>query len=200
MRPSELLLQIGRIYQQPGRISMVIRPTIAAAAVLPLLVLATACAVVREEEDGKTTRVAISTPVGGLAARTGENTGDTGLAVYPGAQLSRDDGDGDFERANVAIGTPWFGLRVIAAEYESGEPPERILAFYRGQLTSFGDVTECRGDVNFNNGQPECRSQPGSDDVQLMAGTEQRHRIVSVKPRGHGTEFALVSLQMGSTK
>jgi hypothetical protein len=179
---------------------MPIRSASALAVVLSALVVATACAVVREEEDGKTTRVAISTPVGGLAARTGEDTGDTGLAVYPGAQLARDEGDGDFDRANVAIGTPCFGLRVIAAEYESGEPPERILDFYRGQLKTFGDVTECRGDVNFNNGRPECRSQPGSDDVQLMAGTEQSHRIVSVKPRGSGTEFALVSLQMGSTK
>ena len=174
------------------------RPAIAGAVVLSALVLASGCAVVREEEDGKTTRVAISTPVGGLTARTGENTGDTGLPVYPGAQLSRDQGDGDFERANVAIGTPWFGLRVIAAEYESGEPPERILDFYRGQLKAFGDVTECRGEVDFRNGRPDCRPQPRSDDVQLLAGTEKRHRLVSVKPRGDGTEFALVSIQMGS--
>jgi hypothetical protein len=176
---------------------MPIRPAIAIAGVLPVLLLV-ACAVAREEEDGKTTRVAISTPVGALAARTGENAGDTGLPVYPGAQLSRDGDDGDTEQANVAIGTRWFGLRVIAAEYDSGDAPERILAFYRDQLKAFGDVTECRGDVNFSNGRPECRSQPGSNDVQLVAGTEQRHRIVAVKPRGRGTEFALVSIQMGS--
>jgi hypothetical protein len=177
---------------------MPVRAAIAMAAVLPVIVLATGCAVEREEENGQTTRVAISTPVGALAARTGEHAGETDLPVYPGAQLSQDGGDGDFEQANVAIGTPWFGLRVIAAEYKSGEPPERILDFYRDQLKSFGDVTECRGDVNFRRGNPECRSQPRSDQVQLMVGTEQRHRIVSVKPRGSGTEFALVSLQMGS--
>jgi hypothetical protein len=175
-----------------------IRPAIAMTAVLPAILLATGCAVEREEEDGKTTRVAISTPVGSLAARTGENTGDTGLPVYPGAQLSQDEGDGDFERANVAIGTPWFGLRVIAAEYESGESPERILDFYRGRMQTLGPVTECRGEVDFRNGRPECRSQPRSDDVQLLVGTEQRHRMVSVKPRGEGTQFALVSIQMGS--
>jgi hypothetical protein len=177
---------------------MPVRAAIAMAAVLPVIVLATGCAVVREEENGQTTRVAISTPVGALAARTGENTGETGLPVYPGAQLSRDEGDGDFDRANVAIGTPWFGLRVIAAEYETGEPPERILDFYRGRLKTFGDVTECRGDVNFRNGRPDCRPKSGSDHVQFLIGTEQRHRIVSVKPRGAGTEFALVSIQMGS--
>ena len=103
-----------------------------------------------------------------------------------------------YDRANVTIGTPWFGLRVIAAEYESGESPERILDFYRDKLAAFGAVTECRGDVDFEKGRPECRSRARSDDVQLLAGTEQRHRIVSVKPRGTGTGFALVSIQMGS--
>ena len=177
---------------------MPIRPAIAVAALVPAFALATACAVAREEEDGKTTRVAISTPVGALAARTGDNAGDTGLPVYRGAQVSRDGSEGNSERANVAIGTPWFGLRVVAAEYESGDAPERILDFYRDQLKSFGAVTECRGDVNFSHGRPECRSQPNSDDVQLLTGTEQRHHMVSVKPRGRGTEFALVSIQMGS--
>jgi hypothetical protein len=177
---------------------MRIHPAIAMAAVTPALLLATACAVVREEDDGKTTRVAISTPVGDLAARLGDNKGDTGLPIYPGAQLSRGRADGNSERANVAIGTPWFGLRVIAAEYESGDSPERILDFYRDELRTFGAVTECRGDVNFKNGHPECRPQPGSDDVQFLVGTEERHRMVSVKPRGRGTRFALVSIQMGS--
>jgi len=65
-------------------------------------------------------------------------------------------------------------------------------------MRAFGDVSECRGEVNFKNGRPECRSRPRSTDVQLLVGTEQRHRIVSVKPRGQGTEFALVSIQMGS--
>ena len=177
---------------------MPVRAAIAMAAVLPALILATGCAVEREEEGGKTTRVAISTPVGGLAARIGENPGDTGLPVYPGATLSRDAADGNPEGATVSIGTQWFGLHVVAAEYQSGETPEQILDFYRGQMRAFGDVTECRGEVNFKNGRPECRSKPRSTDVQLLAGTEQRHRIVSVKPRGEGTEFALVSIQMGS--
>ncbi len=175
---------------------MHIRP-VALAAIFPVLVMASACVVVREEEDGKTTRVDIATPVGALAARTGENTGDTGLPVYPDAQLSRDRSDGDYDRANVSIGTRWFGLRVIAAEYVSRESPERIVDFYRERMKVFGDVVECRGDVNFKNGRPECRSQPSSSGIQLLAGIEESHRIVSVKPRGGGSEFALVSIQMG---
>jgi hypothetical protein len=177
---------------------MSVRAAIAMAAVLPALMLATGCAVEREEEAGRTTRVAISTPVGGLAARIGESPGETGLPVYPGATLSRDEADGNPEGATVSIGTRWFGLHVVAAEYQSGERPEQILEFYRGQMRAFGDVTECRGEVHFKNGRPECRSKPRSDDVQLLVGTEQRRRIVSVKPRGGGAEFALVSIQLGS--
>ena len=177
---------------------MPVRSAIAMAAVVATIILAAGCVVEREEEQGKTTRVAISTPVGGLAARIGDNPAETGLPVYPGAQLSRDQDDGNPEGATVSIGTRWFGLHVAAAEYQSGEAPEQILNFYRDQMRAFGDVTECHGEVNFKSGRPECRSKTRSADVQLLVGTEQRHRIVSVKPRGQGTEFALVSIQMGS--
>jgi hypothetical protein len=169
------------------------------AAVVAAVLLSAACVVVREEDEGRTKEVNISTPVGALAATTGANTGDTGLAVYPGAQPSKGDGR-DSERANVSIGTPWFGLHVRAAEYQSADAPEKVLAFYREELKAFGDVTECRGDVTFKDGRPVCRQKPFESDVQLVAGTEDRHRIVAVKPRGGGVEFALVSIQTGTAK
>ena len=37
-----------------------------------------------------------------------------------------------------------------------------------------------------------CKEKPSSRDVQLLTGTEDRQRVVSVKPRGSGSEFALV--------
>ncbi|MBM3820360.1 MAG: hypothetical protein FJW14_15275 [Acidimicrobiia bacterium] len=166
------------------------------AAVVAAVLLTAACVVVREEDEGRTKEVNISTPVGALAARTGEDSGETGLPIYPGARPSQE--GRDTERANVSIGTPWFGLHVRAAEYRSGDAPEKVLAFYREELKTFGAVTECRGDVNFKNGRPVCRQQRFEDDVQLLAGTEERHRIVSVKPRRDGTEFALVSIQTGT--
>lgn len=167
-------------------------------AVVAAVLLTSACLVVREEEDGKTKEVNISTPVGALAVNTGENTGDTGLPIYPGAQLSRDGDAGDNERANVSIGTPWFGLHVRVAEYNSTETPGRVLDFYRERMKAFGDVTECRGDVNFSDGRPVCREKAFERDIQLLAGPEERHRIVVVKPRGDGTQFALVSIQTGT--
>jgi hypothetical protein len=161
----------------------------------PAIVLLAACVAV--DEDGNSTRVAISTPIGGLTARTGDNAGNTGLPVYPGAQVAPTTHDGDPERANISIGTPWFGLHVVAAEYESLDSPERILSFYREEMKAVGDVTECRGEVDFDNGRAHCRSRPSSAEFQLIVGSENRHRIVSVKPRREGSQFALVSIEMG---
>jgi hypothetical protein len=166
------------------------------AAVLIAVLMTAACVVAREEEDGKTQEVNISTPVAALAVTAGDKAGDTGLPVYPGAQLSQDDGDGDKEQANVSIGTPWFGLHVRAAEYNTGDAPERVLAFYRERMKEFGDVTECRGDVDFRNTRPVCDAD-ASRDIQLVVGTEDRHRIVAVKPRRSGSEIALVYIQTG---
>jgi hypothetical protein len=179
-------------------VPMNVRPLIVMAGFVPAILLVSACVVVRDEEEGDAAKVSISTPVGGLLALTGENAGNTGLPVYPGAQFTRNTHDGDVDRANVSIGTPWFGLHVIAAEYESRDSPERILSFYREEMKTFGAVTECRGEVDFRDDRAECRSQSSSEDIQLVAGTEERHRIVSVKPRADGSEFALVSIQMGN--
>ena len=173
------------------------RSTIAVVGVLTMVLGASACTVVREEQDSDTTRVAVATPVGSLAARTGEKAGDTGLPVYPGSQPSRNETGDDPERANVAIGTPWFGLRVVAAEYESRDSAEQVLAYYRPILQTFGAVTECQGDVDFKNGRPVCGGVGASREIQLVVGTEEHHRMVSVHPRGDGSTFALVSIQMG---
>ena len=177
---------------------MPVRRAFVVAAAVPVVLLAAGCSVARQEEDGRTTRLSISTPVGGLTARTGEGTGNTGLPVYPGAQPARDQKDGNLERANVAIGTRWFGLRVVAAEYESPDGVEPIVGFYRDALRSYGTVTECRGNIDFNAGRPECRASGDSADLQLVAGAEKDYWMVSVTPHAGNTSFALVSIRMGS--
>ena len=90
----------------------------------------------------------------------------------------------------------WFGVKVIAAKYESDDAQDRILEFYRREMKTYGTVTECRGDVDFRGGSGDrrvvCNERPSSDDVQLMTGTEDRQRVVAVKRRGSGSEFSLV--------
>ena len=159
----------------------------------------TGCIAVDKSKDGETTTVDISTPFGGLAVRTGESAGDTGLPVYPGARLAREGGDGNSKRATVAVGTPWVGVHVVAAEYQSDDTAERVVTYYREQMGALGAVTECRGSVDFKEGRAVCRPEPSSARIDFLEGTEQRHRIVSITPRNGITRFALVSVQTGST-
>jgi hypothetical protein len=53
-------------------------------------------------------------------------------------------------------------------------------------MKTYGTVTECRGTWTFAAAPAlagsSAKSQPSSDDVQLMTGTEDRQRVVAVKP------------------
>jgi len=170
------------------------------AALVAIALPLTACNIdVRRHEEGGKAEVDITSPVGDVRVRTDVDSPDTGLAVYPGAQRLRE-GD-DPGSADVNVGNSMFGVKVVAAKYESGDAEDKIVEFYRKELRAHGEVTECRGDIDFRgpkgNRRPVCKERLFSrGDLQLHAGTEDRQRIVSVKPHGDGTEFALVYLQV----
>src|SRR5688572_7661860 len=111
-------------------------------ALLPLA----ACGVdVHEAEHGK--KVDIRSPFGSVNVRTDVENPDTGLPVYPGAQRLRT--TDDHESADVNISSPWFGVKVVAATYESADTQGKVLDFYREEMKkTYGPVTECRGDVD----------------------------------------------------
>lgn len=147
---------------------------------------------VHDADHGK--NVDIKSPIGSVSVRTNVENPDTGLPVYPGARPFRE--HGDHESANVDVASRWFGVKVVAAKYESSDSQDRILDFYRREMKTYGPVTECRGDVDFRGGpgarRVVCKEKASSDDVQLLTGTEERQRVVAVKPRGTGSEFSLV--------
>ena len=147
---------------------------------------------VRKKGEGANKKVDIETPVGNIHVNTQVDPKDTGLAVYPGA--TRAEEDDSKHAANVSIGSSLFGVKVVAIKYRSDDPPDKLLDFYRKQLKAYGDVSECRGSVSFERGNMRCRGGP-RDETNLVAGVEERHRIVSVKPHGGGSTFALVYVQ-----
>ena len=168
------------------------------AALLSMAIPLAACNidVQKHESDGKAD-VDITTPVGNVSVRTNVGAADTGLAVYPGARPLEDENEP--KNANVSVGNSLFGVKVIAAKYESSDAQDRIIDFYRNELKPFGEVVECRGNVNYRRGHPVCREKAFSDDLQLVAGPEDNQRIVSVKPHRDGTEFGLVHVQTRGT-
>jgi hypothetical protein len=167
----------------------------ASAALVAIALPIAACNVdVRKHESDGKADVDITTPVGNVSVRTNVATPDTGLAVYPGARPLQDEDEP--ESADVNVGNSMFGVKVLAAKFESTDPQERIIDFYRNELKAYGEVTECRGNVNYRRGRPVCREKFFSrGDLQLVAGPEDKQHIVSVKPSGDGTEFGLVYVQ-----
>jgi hypothetical protein len=174
-----------------------IKATLTNAGLGLLLLPLAACSIQVEKGPGRDADVDIRTVAGSIAVHTAEDAGHTGLPVYPGAWPTHDRGDRD--NADVDISTSWFGIKVAAAHYESDDSPDRVLAFYRDEMGRIGDFTECRGEVKFGRRSgrktPVCRERHWSSEVKLVAGTEGRQRVVSVRPAPDGAEFSLVYVQ-----
>ena len=167
---------------------------VSTSAVTLAVALLAGCAVdVRDGQEGRHADVDIRSPLGNVSVRTDVDEAATGLPVYPAArplQSSREP-----ENAIVSVGSSFFGIDVVAAKFETDDPAARVVDYYREQLQAYGEVVECRGEIDFRRGEPRCRPRARDDDVQLVSGTEERHRLVSVSPRGNGAEFAVVYIR-----
>ena len=83
-----------------------------------------------------------------LHVSKGADVRDTGLPVYPGARRKEKGDDGNESSANVNISSELFGLKVVAVEYLSDDPPEKLVAYYTGQLKKYGNVLVCHTSKN----------------------------------------------------
>ena len=172
-----------------------------ALAVAGLVVLLFAgCSVnVKKEQNGEDKQVDIRTPMGGIHVSKGANAEDVGIAVYPGAHLKEKDSDGD-KSANVNISGFGFGLKVVALEYESNDPPEKVIAYYKDQLKRYGDVLVCHTrhlDVNTDlkdrdKESHELTCEGSGSNIELKVGSKENQHIVAVEPQGSGSTFSLV--------
>jgi len=165
------------------------------------LVALAGCSISTHEKDGKKSDVDIKTPFMSLSVKEGANVRDTGLALYPGARERKGSGD-DRDNANVNISSSMFGVKVVVMKFESDDSSDKVLAFYRREMGKYGKVVDCTGggySTNFRrhdkDAEVTCDSHDGSGhDYRevLKVGTENNQRIMAIKPRNNGSEFALV--------
>jgi hypothetical protein len=167
-----------------------------------------ACKVnVKKDANEKDKRVDINTPIGGIHVSKGIDPRDLGLAVYPGARAKKD--SENQKGANVHISTPYFGWKVVAQEYESDDPADKLVTFYSEQLKKYGNVIECHGkwkgkDGNVNvshnsgkkSGELTCDKDNSGDSIELKVGTEDNQHLVAIEPQGKGCKFALVRVEV----
>ncbi len=119
-----------------------------------------------------------------------------GLPVYPGAKLAAKHGD---DNAAFDIGFA-FGdtrLRLEGIGYDSDDPPDRVLEFYRKALSRYGDVLECDhghavGSLSVTSSGLRCSDKGRREDLNinghfdsstshdLRAGSPEEFRIAGV--------------------
>jgi hypothetical protein len=172
------------------------------------VVLLAGCSISHSGKDGDK-KVDIESPFGALHVRTDIDAAkEIGVAVYPGARPTKDK-DSEHGSANVNIASSLFGLKVVAAGFESDDPPEKILDFYRKELKPYGSVLECHGNEHQSVKPGESKELTCGDDehkgmniqvfddssTRLKVGSTDHQRVVEVKPHGSGSEFGLVYVQ-----
>lgn len=170
-----------------------------------ITVLLAACSVSVDDKDKKNEKVDIKTPFANLKVDSSEKAADNGIPIYPGAHLRPADGN-DNHSANINLGAIGFGLKVIAAEYETADSPDKVKAFYEDKMKKFGTILVCNGhsggsdvhvSVHKNNDDDKklnCSDSKG-DGWEIKTGTSDDERLVSIQPNGSGTRFGTVLVQ-----
>lgn len=182
-----------------------IRRTSIALITAALLMLIAACSVHVDDKDKDAKKVDIQTPLANMKVETSAASTDNGIPIYPGA-TPRPEDNGDKHRANVNISAMGFGIKVIAAEYNTPDSPEKVKVFYLDKLKKFGNVLDCKGtgghsgaDGKWDNDEGDkpvsCNGTSG-DGWELKTGTNHNQHLVSIKPNGSGTRFGTVLVQI----
>ena len=187
---------------------------IAPVALVAALLVLPACSVnVKDKDKNGEAHVDIQTPMGDVHVNEQPDVHDTGLSLYAGARPAPKENGDDKKSANVNISAMGFSLKVVAAEFQSEDSPDKLIAYYNKELQRFGKPIECHG--KWNGGDVEtgmhgkdkegskpvsCRKDEGGDSIELKVGTDDNQHIVAVKPEGKGSRFALVYVRTHAGK
>jgi hypothetical protein len=176
-------------------------------AALAALCVFPACSI-HANDDAKNgeKHVDIKSPLGDLHVSEQADIRDAGLTPYPGAKPAPKDDSDDQKSANVNLSVPGFKLKVVAAEFTSDDTPDKVVAYYDRELHKYGKPIQCHGDWNAGHKNYDskddlskpvsCGSSGSGESVELKVGTEGNQRMVSIKPNGQGSRFALVYVRI----
>jgi hypothetical protein len=167
------------------------------------LVAGTFLPALAQDSDSQNKNVDVRSPMGDLHVGNDADARKVGVPLYPGARPKSHEQNSD--QANLSMLTEAFGMKLVVANYVSGDDPSKIVEFYRGKLKRYGKVLECHsdkhgGDISVheddeNSDNKELKCDQNSGPVtELKVGTEDNQHIVAVEPGEgkKGSNFALV--------
>ncbi len=184
-----------------------------AAVVMVAALVGSGCSVQEKKSSNGNEDVKIETPLGGMKVKTNDSVvvSDIGIAAYPGATVVKQDKDNGAADVDMSFGG--FHLGVKAVSYLTPDSQEKVLAFYRKELSRYGDVIECKGVTVVgkptktsdgltceNDNHISVRDKAGSSETELKTGSKSHQRIVALEPEQGGTKIGLVLLDLPKDK
>jgi hypothetical protein len=168
-----------------------------------LITLAVGLSAAAQDTD-KDKNLDVRSPVGDLHLGKDADAQKAGLPRYPGARPQNEENN---DPLNLALSTDSFGMKLIVAKYETDDPAEKVLAFYREKMKKYGKVLEChsrddKGGVDTNQDGHEgskplkCEGDNSGPVRELKVGTEDNQRIVAIEDAksGKATTFVVIYL------
>ena len=128
---------------------------------------------------------------------------DVGLPVYPGARPQKEKED-DSQSVNMGLWGGSFAFKLAVVKLESNDPPQKIAAFYKKALATYGTVLDCVADSSKASRKDESESskkltceddKPKPGEMLFKAGTKEKQHIVGIEQNGAGSLFQLVYVQ-----
>src|ERR1700736_2414549 len=116
-----------------------------------------------------------------LQLHVGKDAGaqKVGLPLYPGARLKHEEENQN--RANFALLTGAFGMKLVVASYDSGDAPSKVIAYYREQLKRQRGVLECRTKESGGDVRANVHTQDSKDSKQLKCDGDNAASVVELK-------------------
>jgi hypothetical protein len=117
-----------------------------------------------------------------------------GVAIYPGAKV--DESENASSDASLSLDWGRDSTRLYLQNFVTSDSADKVLSFYRKQLSKYGAVLQCR------NGKPvaavpsqlKCDSDKDFNSIELKAGSEKKQHMVGVTPTAGGSQFEVVYL------
>ena len=164
---------------------------------------------VAAQNSDKDKNLDVRSPIGDVHVGKDADAQKAGLPLYPGARPQRKDKDNDdADAVNLALVTESVGMKLIVAKYETNDPQEKVLAFYREKMKKYGKVLEChstddksgfhKDEDKKEDSQPvKCDGDNSGPVRELKVGTEDNQHVVAIEdPKGgKATTFAIIYLR-----
>jgi hypothetical protein len=160
------------------------------------------------QDDKKDKNLDVRSPAGDLHVGKDADAQRAGLPLYPGARAQNKEND---DPLNLALSTESFGMKLIVAKYETNDPGDKVLAFYREKMKRYGKVLECHNTGDNSGSHNDDDKKEGSQPVkcegdnagpvrELKVGTEDNQHIVALEdPKddkdSQATKFVVIYLR-----